>query len=401
METVSYFSEWLANGRARNQLSITSICNMNCCFCSSKMNTFPVLKNKFRDIDDIKRQLITMQLGDQTIRIGDNLPGRIAEGDALIHPHLIEILEIIRKRFPENLIQATTNGTKLNEGFIKELKKYRPMQITLSLHTTQVEKWVQIFGVRSKEMAVNAINSPLLLKKYNFNFEGNMVILPNICSWDEIRNTFDYLVHNGAKKMVLFHPGFTKITKEEVVDAIHCPEDQFYSFVQEMQAKYSFLNISGFPDINSVDTVPIHKIISLTLAGNSKNHGKHFKNVLWLASEAAYKKLKIKIQEASDNVINNHYIQAVKNNFYGGNIIVGGLLFVEDFILEGRRFLKDHPEIDLILIPEAPFDDFLQDLNQVPAYEIADELNIPVWVISEDGRYNPLLSTPLIAKSSN
>ncbi|MBI5967980.1 MAG: radical SAM protein [Deltaproteobacteria bacterium] len=49
------------------------------------------------------------------------------------------------------------------------------------------------------------------------------------------------------------------------------------------------------------------------------------------------------------------HIEIPQNRFFGGNIFMGDLLVVQDFIEAIREFLKKHPPPDLIVIPSSPF----------------------------------------------
>ena len=133
-----FFREWLASGRPLNQLPISAVCNSRCIFCSNDLNPFPVARGLFRDVEDVKLQLALMdEHYREPIRLSDSLPGRIAEGEAFLHPQFFEILRLIRRKFPTNLLCFTTNGSMLDEAFVNELSRYRPIEITLSMHSTK------------------------------------------------------------------------------------------------------------------------------------------------------------------------------------------------------------------------------------------------------------------------
>ncbi len=172
-----FFKEWLATNKSPNQLPISAVCNSHCIFCSNHLNPFPIEKNIFRDIEDIKLQLSLMppQYPDP-IRMSDSLPGRISEGEAFLHPAFFKILELVRRRFLTNILCFTTNGSMLDEPFLKELARFRPIEITVSMHSTRPELWARIFG--KKESAIHqAICSLELIKKYHLDLIGAIVPL--------------------------------------------------------------------------------------------------------------------------------------------------------------------------------------------------------------------------------
>jgi len=122
-----FLSEWLAGNRPPNQLPISAVCNSHCIFCSNRLNPFPVATGLFRDMADVKHQLSLMPAHRDPIRLSDSLPGRIAEGEAFLHPQFFEILSLIRHKFVGNTLCFTTNASMLDEPFLKKLAAYRPI----------------------------------------------------------------------------------------------------------------------------------------------------------------------------------------------------------------------------------------------------------------------------------
>jgi hypothetical protein len=52
-------------------------------------------------------------------------------------------------------------------------------------------------------------------------------------------------------------------------------------------------------------------------------------------------------------------------------------------------------------VPGISFDTLLRDLQKTPAYRISDELNKSVWIVSEVGTFNSLLSRGFVVGSSS
>src|SRR5512136_2458652 len=153
-----FMSEWLAGGQPSNQLPISAVCNSHCLFCSNHLNPFPVAGGFFRDIEDIKLQLCAMTANDDPIRMSDSLPGRISEGEALLHPRLFETLELVRHKFFYNTLCFTTNASMLDAVFLKKLSSFRPIEINISLHSMEPALWARIFGqdIRRAETAISS-----------------------------------------------------------------------------------------------------------------------------------------------------------------------------------------------------------------------------------------------------
>jgi uncharacterized Fe-S cluster-containing radical SAM superfamily protein len=385
-----FFKEWLAGGRPLTQLPISAVCNSRCIFCSNHLNPFPVARGLFRDIEDVKLQLALMdEHYRQAIRLSDSLPGRIAEGEAFLHPQFFDILRVIRRKFPTNLLCFTTNGSMLDEAFVKELSRSRPIEITLSMHSTRPDLWAAISG-KDESSAATAMNAPRLIKEHRMDLRGTIVPLPRICGWQDIENTYGNFVSRGAKAMILFWPGHSVCSSPDAVKKMECPLEEFMDFVDRMREQYD-IPITPHPYTRGRLGFDVEMILSATRKGNVRNRLGPYRNVLWLASEAAHERIRGEIEKRGYTAGNTHAVTAVRNETYGGNIIASGLLMVDDFVRSGQEALRAHPDTELILVPKTPFDCHLRDLKGDPAYRIAEELKRPVWVVAENGAIHRLL----------
>ncbi|MCX5835201.1 MAG: radical SAM protein [Deltaproteobacteria bacterium] len=391
-----FFREWLAGNRYQNQLPISAVCNSRCVFCSNNLNPFPIARGMFRDMEDIKHQLSLMPLHKDPIRMSDSLPGRIAEGEAFLHPKFFEILKLIRRKYITNKICFTTNGAMLDEAFLKELSRFRPIEINVSMHSSRPELWAKIFRKRRKDGEI-AIASLPLLKKYKMELVGTIVPLPRICGWNDIENTYEYFAEFGAKSMILYWPGYTVCVAPETIEKLECPMEEFMEFSSRMRSRFN-IPLSPYPDMRASLTLPVRTVMSRTLKGNLVNFGGAYRRVLWLTSEAAYGRITSALGDHGGAVQNSHQTFAVKNETYGGNIIVSGLLMVDDFIKAGKAALDKWPDTELVLVPKEPFDQLYRDLKGTPAYRISEEIGRPVWVVEGCGCVNPLLDRPFRKK---
>jgi hypothetical protein len=393
-----FMSEWLAGGQQSNQLPISAVCNSRCLFCSNHLNPFPVAGGFFRDIEDIKLQLCAMNANDDPIRMSDSLPGRISEGEALLHPRLFDILEMVRCKFFYNTLCFTTNATMLDSMFLKRLSAYRPIEINASLHSLEPSFWARIFGQDPKR-AETAISSLPLIRAHRMDLIGTIVPLPKICGWDDIERTYAHFVSQGASSVILYWPGHTKRTRPEVVADLECSLAEFTDFAERMKTAYR-VPLIPHPDMVSPLRVRVAAIVAKTLRGNPKNGGGAYRKVVWLSSAAAFCRLESLVKEKTASAPNIHQVEAVENGTYGGNIIAAGLLMVEDFIRTGKKALEQWPDADLFLAPREPFDSLLHDLEGTPAYRIPEELGRPVWLVDAHGGIDPLLSTRLVTRRS-
>jgi len=385
-----FLTEWLAGGRPQNQLPISAVCNSRCIFCSNRLNPFPIATGLFRDIEDVRLQLSLMPFHPQPIRMSDSLPGRIAEGEAFLHPRFFEILTLVRRKYVGNPLSFTTNASMLDEPFLRQLARFRPVQINVSLHSTQMDRWVQIFGKTGKE-AETAIRALPLIRKYRMELQGTIVPLPAICGWEDLEQTYAYFVEHGATSLILYWPGYTVCTPPEVVRQVACPLVEFTTFAERMRARFPTVPLSAFPEMKAPLPLPVKRIMAQTLRGNLKASGGPFARVLWLTSVAAYPRLEAAVASHAPSFPNQHRVVPVPNRTYGGNIMAAGLMMVQDLVDAGRQALEGWPEADLVLVPRTPFDRLNRDLKKRPAHEVADALGRSVWLVDEAGAVDPLL----------
>ena len=141
------------------------------------------------------------------IRMSDSTPGRIAEGEAFLHPNFFRILSLVRRKFPMNRLCFTTNGTMLEEGFVRELSRFKPVEITLSMHSTRPDLWAKITG-KSSASAKKAMAALDLMRRHGIDFAGSIVPLPGVCGW-RIRADLRNLCGQRCEGDDLWWPGHT------------------------------------------------------------------------------------------------------------------------------------------------------------------------------------------------
>ncbi|MFA4844113.1 MAG: radical SAM protein [Candidatus Margulisiibacteriota bacterium] len=105
------------------------------------------------------------------------------------------------------------------------------------------------------------------------------------------------------------------------------------------------------------------------------------KNVLLITSRMVRPTLRLLIKQHYNGRI-NVFLLVPKNRFFGGSIIMGDLLVVNDFIFAIRSWLRKHKKRpDLILIPNSPFSAWGRDLIGDNKLKIEREIGIPVEFI--------------------
>ena len=83
-------------------------------------------------------------------------------------------------------------------------------------------------------------------------------------------------------------------------------------------------------------------------------------------------------------------VEIPENRFFGGNIFMGDLLVVQDFIEAVKEYLKKNPPPDLVVIPSSPFalGDWRRDLEGKVYSEIERAVGIPVALLDCEPIYD-------------
>ncbi|MFW6034994.1 MAG: DUF512 domain-containing protein [Halothermotrichaceae bacterium] len=197
----------------KNILPITSVCNMNCQFCSHLFNPPEVEVFSFGHLKiGLIKELLDYVSPDTPIVIGESAT-KIIEGDPFTHPQFIQILKIIRSRFPEKIIKITTNGSYLTEEIISFLEKIEPVRLNISLNCASPEERVFLMGDKKSEIVFAGLK---LLDESSIIFSGSLVAVPHLIGWDSIEQTIKLLADYHPDSIRVFMPGFSKYASEKL-----------------------------------------------------------------------------------------------------------------------------------------------------------------------------------------
>lgn len=366
-----YLSEQLAG--PKNQLQISSVCNAKCIFCSNDQNPFKIRREGFRKLDDIKEALkeVVVNPKDLTevVVIGDSIPGRISEGECLLHPQIFEILELIREKYPDNPIGVSTNGTMMTDPFIAKLMEYKPIKVTISYHSDNVNNWMKIFQLPEEKFKI-AKRSFKLMRDARFIVRGAIVPMPNLVGYQDMEQTIQWL-SRFVIDILMWSPGWTKYTKPDAKELMDTNYEDLSKFFISMRKKHNV-------DIDFL-TDPFIPLVFDPINLMKDSFHRRYSRVGWFISEAAFFRLSNMIEATSLFIPNHHYPIMVKNNTYGGNIICSGLLMVNDFRVAIKEAIEKH-NIELAVLPSnANKDNNDLDLMNESYNSLKEEFDIPIW----------------------
>jgi len=368
--TSTFLSETLALGpEGAYQLPVSSVCNARCIFCSNEMNPFPIHRLGFRPLDDVKQGIALLDPQGEQIRLGDSLPGRISEGEALLHPDLLAILRLVRERAPQSTIQISTNGSLLTAQLVEQLVPFLPMTFTISYHSHNAHNWQRIFS-RSERQYTIARDSFGLLSARGFGIEGALVPLPALVGYDDIEQTIRAF-KQWTDTVLIWGPGYTRLATPELRAILDTDDRELSRFMARMRKTYQ-MDLELKPDPLGPLAFAPFRVMRKTVYAKRRH-------VLWMLSEAAYTRARRTLAGWKGYFPNDHVAVKVKNHTYGGNIVCSGLLMVSDFRTAIREALAKHGTVDLIILPRNAFDYHGNDLTGEGYARLQEEFGVPVW----------------------
>lgn len=346
---------WLENMATNysNQLQITSACDAKCSYCSNESNAFETLLTRFRDVKEIEKVLYAIDHINGDIILNESLPGRISEGEALIHPKLFDILDLIRRKF-NNPIATTTSGSRLTPEMIEKLSHYSPVRVTMSVPSVTMEYWTDLFKLKERHYH-NAMNSFDLMRQHGIAYHVNMTPMPSYVGYDDIEKTIRFVSEKNVKNIFIYAPGYTKFTPADMIDKMKYDKQEMSDFLREMSYRYGVvIEWPLDPNSNIIlnDAAIMNQIRQFVYEGVERS--------FWLSSTAAFHRVHDKIQKITRTTPHKAIVVEVKNLNYEGNIECSGLWVVKDI----ERALENYNlHEERIVFPGNFLDKYGFDLN--------------------------------------
>lgn len=197
-----------------NILPITSICKLNCIFCSHKNNPPAVETYSFGHLEfELIKTMIEFLNPERPVFIGESA-SKIIEGEPFVHPDIYLILKYLRRRWPEIEIKITTSGSFLELDQIELLKTFEPLELNISLNAPAPEERVFLMNDTRPENVFKVIPK---LKKYNIDFEASIVSMHQLQGFEYLKRTFDFLENYPPKSLRVFIAGFSSYAEKDLI----------------------------------------------------------------------------------------------------------------------------------------------------------------------------------------
>ncbi|MGB9866395.1 MAG: DUF512 domain-containing protein [Bacillota bacterium] len=196
-------------------LPLTSTCNLSCEFCSNRFNPpgVEVFRIPPRPLREIEATLEWLPPRGKIV-IGESAT-RIIEGEPTTHPQFIEVVSLLRTKFPQCKIQITTNGLLLSKATVERLSEMGGISFVISLNFRGQAARKQLLGDNTR----GPIEALEQLRAHQLQFDGSVVAMPHLTGWDEVEESIACLLELGARTVRVMEPGFTRLTPAELQPA--------------------------------------------------------------------------------------------------------------------------------------------------------------------------------------
>lgn len=421
-----------------NTLSLGSACNMHCIFCSHQFNPpeVEIYRQPFLSLEEVD-SLCDFLNPDRKIIIGESAT-RVIEGEPFLHPEIMTVLRRLRERFPQTMLQITTNGSLLDENKVEQLCKLQPLELNFSLNSASCLGRKRLMGDCCPERALKALE---LLREKQIAFHGSIVAMPQVVGWEDLSRTIRKLADCGALTVRIFLPGFSKyrspdwqfdaeiqqkllIWLDKMRERVEIPLLFEPPFITDLSAVVAGVLTDspalragiqrGDQIVSVLEEKPLcrtdafYKIKKLKNPGlkvvrNGKKYNKliikeanassglvfdydlapvilqewrdkKYAAVLICASSLAYDLLK----EAVRFLGKEWEVIKTENAFFGGSICCAGLLTVADYRAAIDEYLKQNSAPEVIFLAARSFDRWGRDLLGQSYWLLEELYDIPV-----------------------
>lgn len=434
------FNLLLETASRDNILVLTTNCSTSCIFCSHLQNpgeveAYYVDKLSREQIDTLTEFLN----GSKKIIIGESAT-RICEGEPFLQEDIIGILQGLRQKYGSTPIQITTSGIHLDEAILSELQRLGNIELNISLNSSSIQGREKLYRGKAHMSAVEAAkqlqrydigytgsivamphlvgwedirDTVLFLCKYGasairifmpgytrfakgqippedimsslqkFTAElGKSVDVPLLME-PSLVSDLNAVVEGVLRNSPAWESGIAKgdriirVNGKEAISRV----DAYYKIFKARSPKLEILRGSEHREIivGKQAYEPSGIVFNYDIHPDAINgiHGAILRNregrCLILTSKLAYGILTGCISQ-DDRV----RIEAVRNEYFGGNIMCAGLLTLSDIEMHmsGKR---EKPEV--LLLPGIMFDTAGRDLLGIHFKELEQSLGIKIEVV--------------------
>ncbi|RQD70821.1 MAG: DUF512 domain-containing protein [Halanaerobium sp. MSAO_Bac5] len=197
--------------KENNILPITSICKLNCIFCSHKNNPPEIETYSFGHLDfELIKTMLEFLDHKEAVIIGESA-SKIIEGEPFTHPKIMEILKLLRKKRPEAEIKITTSASFIKVRELQQLAELKPLELNISLNAPGPEERVFLMNDPQADNVFKIIKE---LKDYPIDFQASIVSMHHQLGFESLEKSLDFLErYNPPLSLRIFLAGFSNFAE--------------------------------------------------------------------------------------------------------------------------------------------------------------------------------------------
>lgn len=219
-----------------NILPITSICKLNCIFCSHKNNPSQVETYSFGHLEkDLIKTMIEFLNPERPVFIGESA-SKIIEGEPFTHPDIYQILKYLRQRWSQIEIKITTSGSFIEVEKLKLLKQLKLIELNISLNAPTPKDRGFLMNDSKPENIFKIIPE---LKKLKLDFSASIVSMHHLKGFDYLKKTLDYLANYPPQSLRIFMAGFSDYADPEIISAAE-EYPKLQNYISSIKDIYSY-----------------------------------------------------------------------------------------------------------------------------------------------------------------
>lgn len=156
--------------------------------------------------------------------------------------------------------------------------------------------------------------------------------------------------------------------------SIQPPSEYKYPYTKRVS---SFISKTGIVMHDGFQLTDIRRLVKILVRS-------HPKKVLFLSTKIMKPLFKEQLKRFCEEGLGDidFRIEVPEHRFWGGNIFIGGIYMVSDFVECAKRMLTDKRFVpDLIIIPSSPFSEWGKDIMGEPYAELERRVGIPVEIL--------------------
>ena len=363
----------LAEDYKKGMIQITPRCMYNCKFCYNKFLP-DKLRRKYQKenhhVDPLSFSKLIRMIPPGSVILGES--ANFSEGDIMAHSDWQKLVTTTRNFHGDKHIFLST-AKVLSGGEVEFLAD----NVDELAHTfTSFNPAVHEKLTGGKESGEQIKKMFSAIEKNNLKTRIKIIPMKNYYDWQQIEKDIEKIAAmNSVYCIDILLPGYTRYTDENIKENLDFSKETLAEKIKKFQNKFGDIvqagNLSVLLNTGKKKKELIEKI---------KTHTFQDSKILLLVSKRMEPVAEMAVQELKrKNSASIDYL-TIENQFLGGNIEVGGLLVVEDYLQKKEEI--NRAEADVILTTSAPFryqDN--RDLLKVHRSKLEEELNAPIIFI--------------------